>query len=489
MTEDSGLLGLGECAALLGLPRRRLRGHRADLDGIAAGRDRHGRPLFKRGDFYRWAARTLDPGFGPLIPLEYWGRPDGPAVFAGSRQLDAAVALTWETSRGLVVLAWDYPPNRVRTLDTVLKEFPGAAAAAAAGEDFGHDGPAVWAKLPGNPAAPVYEPGWKPLSDALGVPLPYWPVPLRIPELILGWKPGSPQVTAAARTVLDLGAPLRLAALADPGSPAAQTMLNLARTVQWQAAESTFMALDIAERTAPPGTMTVAAVPLKIPETSIDDLDETTRKAGWLDILDRGDHLAALAARRIIDWDAGSDFPVGQPEEIDPAAPLGQEWAARLVRVPRTAAAEILDPRQEAAEILSDPETGAPVIRDADGILVAASPRRLPTVSPLAELILGHPVWVRTEDGTLYPAPQDHYCGIGWGYRGGDSPAALAFLIHRLLDDITAPAADGTGRAPAGLEQLTETRWPDGTVFTRRQLEDARRGILPSPPPGQPDEQ
>ncbi|MGH3172127.1 MAG: hypothetical protein ACRDN0_40510, partial [Trebonia sp.] len=140
--------------------------------------------------------------------------------------------------------------------------------------------------------------------------------------------------------------------------------------------------------------------------------------------------------------------------------------------------AEVLDPRQEAAEILTDPETDAPVIRKEGGTLLAAAPHRLPTTSPLMELILDYPIWIRTEDGTLYLAPQHHYFGIGWGY-GGSGPGSLALLIDRLLDDIAAPAADDINGAAPGLEELTQVKWPQGTVLTRADLEEARRGNPP----------
>jgi hypothetical protein len=102
-------------------------------------------------------------------------------------------------------------------------------------------------------------------------------------------------------------------------------------------------------------------------------------------------------------------------------------------------------------------------------------PQRLPTTSPMAELILDRPVWVRTEDGKVYPAPQDAYYGTSWGYAGS-GPAALALMIHRLLDDITAQAADDIGGAPPTLELLTQVDLPEGTVLTREQLEAAREG-------------
>ena len=113
--------------------------------------------------------------------------------------------------------------------------------------------------------------------------------------------------------------------------------------------------------------------------------------------------------------------------------------------------------------------------RRADGALVAALPRKLPATTPLAELILDHLIWVRTEDGTLYPAPHPETYGLTWGYRGA-GPGALARVIDALLDDITATAPDEISGAPEGLAKLARTKLPRGTVLTRRDLESARAG-------------
>jgi len=172
-------------------------------------------------------------------------------------------------------------------------------------------------------------------------------------------------------------------------------------------------------------------------------------------------------------WDGGDAFPFSNPEEIDPTTEYGAEWAARLEPIERTAAFELIDSDQ--CETLTDPETGAPAIRKADGLLLAAIPQRLPATSPLAEVILDSPIWVRTEDGRLYPAPKHSYFGLSWGY-GGSGPGSLALLINRLLDDITARGADNNHGAPEGLEELTENQWPRGTVLTRAQMEAAREG-------------
>jgi hypothetical protein len=83
---------------------------------------------------------------------------------------------------------------------------------------------------------------------------------------------------------------------------------------------------------------------------------------------------------------------------------------------------------------------------------------------------------VRTEDGTLYPAPKDKYYGLSWGSYAGSGQGSLALLISRLLEDINARGADSLAGAPDGLEKLTQMDWPPGTVLTRAQLEAARDG-------------
>ncbi len=140
----------------------------------------------------------------------------------------------------------------------------------------------------------------------------------------------------------------------------------------------------------------------------------------------------------------------------------------------RTAAFELIDFDGQ-CETLTDPETEAPWSARRTAFLLAAIPQTLGTYSPLSEVILDSPIWVRTEDGTLYPAPKDNYFGLSWGYPGS-GPGSSALLILRLLNDINARGADDVAGAPDGLENLTQIDWPRGTVFTRAQLEAARDG-------------
>lgn len=467
-------LNLEQCADLLGIERGELRAHIGSLAQHAAGRDRLGRPFWHLEDVHRWAVQTL-PATADRIPVTFWPKAAAPARYLGARAIGtAAAAVGWATQCGDLWLAWDYPSDLRRTFPAALSLFPSAAAIMVIGGDFGLTGPAVWAILPGSPDEPHYETQWRHLSDVLGQPVPYWPFPLRIPERVQAWRPGLAAAVVAARPLLDVGPLLRLAAIVEQGSPAQRVLVNFAQTLQSRASADALQDLKIMYGNTEPRTAVVAATPLEVPEVSADDLDESVRRAGWLDILARRDDLAALCARELIMWDGGSDFPASNPESVASDSAYGHEWAQRLVPALRTAAIELLDPDQSAAEVLVDPETDAPVIREHDGSLHAAIPQRLPAVSPLAELILDNPVWVRTEDGTLYPAPKDHYFGLNWGYPGS-GPGALAVLADRLLDDINAVAADTITGAPPGLERLMEHDWPRGTVLTRAQLEKAQR--------------
>jgi hypothetical protein len=175
-------------------------------------------------------------------------------------------------------------------------------------------------------------------------------------------------------------------------------------------------------------------------------------------------------------WDGGKHFPFSRPEEVNPTGELGREWVARLEPATARTAEFARISQGGAGEALVDPLTGAPAVRLETGRVVTAVPQRLPATSPLTEVILGPPIWVRTADGALYLAPQRRY-GLTWGY-GGTGPGILAALLHRLLEDITTEPADRASDAPPGLLELTRMKWPAGTVLSRTLLEAARDGRL-----------
>ncbi|ONH25785.1 hypothetical protein BL253_26820 [Pseudofrankia asymbiotica] len=368
-------------------------------------------------------------------------------------------------------------------LKDIGAQLPEATRIAVMEWDFGITGPGV-TDIGGDG-----EIGWRNLVKAVGRPLPYWPMTLRIPQLMLNWTPDQEPVISPARTDLDITPLLQLAASYEEGHPAARTLLNLARICADRSAAGALTDLETLATMTNADTVVVAARPMLVPSADREDLDVHQRRAGWLDVLSREDTLARHCVRELKSWDGGRDLPFGQIERADPSRPHAAEWANRLQRCARTAAFEIFHTQDGDAFI--DPETDAPALRrrtdDGEQILLA-SPQRLPATSPLAELVLDQPIWVRTTDRTLYPAPQDPRFGITWGY-GGSGPNCLANMIDRLLDDITAPGADPFKSPPKPLMDLTALKLPRGTVLTRAQLEAARAGRwLPETPEGGTDQ-
>ncbi|MFI5497284.1 hypothetical protein [Actinoplanes sp. NPDC051859] len=342
---------------------------------------------------------------------------------------------------------------------------------------LGVGGPALHqVSIPGVEDAP--EAAWDQLAEALGLPLPFWSIPLQQRQLIDAWQPGRPAVQASAvDPEMDLDVLLRLTALYDSDHPAAQVLVRLFRTVTWREAQAAAQMIAMAESMTLDGTLMIAARSLPVPRDHLDELAETVRRAGWLEILGRADVLADACVEQLVRWDGGRDCPFGAPTDLTPGDPISDEVIARLTPTARTAAFRFLDAPPN-AETLVDPATDAPAIRitTKDGIRfrIAVS-QWLPPTSLFVEHVLDDPIWIRTADDTVYRAPQGPRWGLGWGYAS-NGPGALALLIHRLLDDITARAADDTRGAPEGLERLLSTTLPRGTHLSRAQLEAARAG-------------
>jgi hypothetical protein len=187
----------------------------------------------------------------------------------------------------------------------------------------------------------------------------------------------------------------------------------------------------------------------------------------------RGDRLAEDCVRLLKDWDGGQWWPFSHTITISRTGAAGREFLARLESANRTAVYAAFDRHQ--AQPMVDPDSDIPVLVPADpqDEVKALARQRLATDSPLAELILERPIWVRTADGTLYPAPYDHRVALNWGYRG-TGPANLATLVAALLQDITARGDLDDHDAPPGLLAQFSQDLPAGTVLTRAQLERAR---------------
>ncbi|WP_433464055.1 hypothetical protein [Spirillospora sp. CA-128828] len=477
-------LDLTACARLLGVRRYSLkRIAKRGLFAAPAGTEQ-GRPYWHETTVLTWAAEKV-PQLADRIPLRYWPNATEPAPYLGAVRLTNAVAVGWRAAPGPLWTIWTAPGHPGwRHRDQALAELPDAAAFAVVSGQFGIDGPSLDTYTPADLEAKSRGLRWSKLSQIIGQPMPYWPYMLRIPELLEAWRPGALAVLAAAIPDLDTTPLLRLAACLDDDSPAQRVLVHQARLFQLSSTRYAEQDLKIlaeildADYNTTPDTTVVAATPMPVPAVDRDDLDEGLRRAGWLDILARTDTLAVQCVEEVMKWDGGDPFPHSQLEAIDPGdGPHAAEWAQRLLPHPgpHTAAIRILDPDDSAVETLIDPATDAPVVRTKDGKLHAAVPQRLPATSPLTEVVLDEPIWVRVADGTLYLAPLHSYYGLSWGY-GGSGPGSLALLIDRLLADVNCIPADGVNGAAPGLEKLTETDWPKGTILTRPQMEAARDG-------------
>jgi hypothetical protein len=476
-------LGLGAVGQLLGVPRLTVWWWWKE-SGLHPSGVQGAQPWWYEVDVYAWALTQQRRILAGRVPVTAWPAARQPARYLDPVDLDGAIGQRWATGSGTVTLVWPLAGGRRRGLDHWARQIEGGGhrAVVAISTGFGR-GPDLQAILPGLPDRPVYRPRWAQLAQVLGQPVPYWPPALREARLIRQWRPGTATVTAMAVPNLDTSTLLQTAAGYPEGHPANRVLVNLARLAHQQAAESTASDLHLLARMKPadqPETvLTVAARPLPIPETDLDDVDQVQRRAGWLELLARTDIAAARCVSEVASWDGGADLPFGHPERLDPdATRWATEWASRLQNVERSAAFELLDDDRE-GETLIDPETDAPVIREPNGTLSMAVPQRLPAQTPLAEVILSGPIWIRTTDGTLYPAPRDPEHGISWGYENGSGPGTLALLVDALLDDVTAKAPADIDGAPTGLEKLFSRRLSTGTVLTRAHLEAARRGVPP----------
>ncbi|MFI6458485.1 transporter substrate-binding domain-containing protein [Streptosporangium amethystogenes] len=305
-------LSMAKCAKLLNVPWRHVR--RMIKRGVfaqPAGHDSAGQPYWHRRSLYAWAAADRD--LLGRVPLHHWRPPTAQARYLGAETIeDRATALGWHTAAGPVWMLWHWDFDAAtyeRDLTELAKHLPGAAAITMVGGDYGADGPALFGVLPAAPARPVYEMPWPALSNVIGMPAPFWPRRLRIPDLMNAWRPGHTPVVAAAVPDLDPTPMLRLAVIVDEDSPAQQTLLNLVQTWQHRATMEATSDLKVLEKHTTAATTTVAATPLAVPAVEKNDLAPDIRRAGWLEILARTDDLALTCIRQARQCDADEDFP------------------------------------------------------------------------------------------------------------------------------------------------------------------------------------
>lgn len=427
----------------------------------------------------------------PLVRLKDLAAAGTPAEFLGSETIDDVpgfVFMDWGTSEGVLTVAYPTTEGHSYSSAEWIRDFKPETRCLIEVPDKGFhspDGPDVLDH--GEPDKSERRVLWRYYAQAIGQPAPYWPWNLERRELIEAWRPRHAAVTAAAVQQPDLAPLLELGALYPPDSPTHQVLRHYYLRSAHDATGGSRLVEECLEDAAFPNLadrLVQAARAIEVPPPDDLTLDDAAIRAVFAEILDRKDSLAVEVVSRIRVWGAGKYFPFATVDRFRVGhCEMLYEWLEQLDEVPDNLA----DPRfgylvsgeRSVHRRLVDRATGAPVVELVDfhgevSEYVTLLPRRLPAMTPLAELIVdqdGHSLWVRTEDRTLYPAPAGEY-GVAWGYSG----SVAAPLVERLLDDInTEPLDKSESPAANGLSALTRRKTPSGTVFTRAELEEARR--------------
>lgn len=274
--------------------------------------------------------------------------PKEPGTFGGARTIGDFVILEWDTAFGTI--GWAHPLKasspparwladavhgqfweRMHTAYTALALSKGGLNLDLAPELEAID------LYPDSRASGPYEVAWRQLAAVLGAPAPWFHPALRDRDTIAAWKPGDPPAIVPANHIeMPIWALLELAADEPDGSPAATVCLWLARHVRRRDAEDARQSIDeIRAAAGDPDSdcayVHVAAIPAPLLRPEDAQPDEMVRRAGWAQIVERRDVLAAAAAETVLRWDSGKTWPTGQTAEFDPVScPAAAEWTARL---------------------------------------------------------------------------------------------------------------------------------------------------------------
>jgi hypothetical protein len=431
--------------------------------------------------------------------------PDRSSVFRGAQLVDHVALLRWDSTYGPVDLGYSVTGDDDATMFVealrgrynyqVLDSYACVVAVRVNWDMYGPKLEALDIHHDADVLRP-YQPTWRQLATILGTKVPYWHSTLRDPDTILEWRPGAPPaIVPAFYPELPTAALTMLAADEPDGSHVAEVCWWLARTVRQRATNDALQYIDdvIVRSQDVTQWWTLGAIPAKMQRPKPTPLPDVIRRAGWSQLMDRRDTLAAKVAHLARMWDAGAEWPAGATAHVQPyRCPTAAEWAARLVPVAGDLPPTVLEQdlltsvkeRGDTGEVLEDPQTGLPAVycnrHTRKEYIATPVPQRLPTTSALASVTLSvNTVWVRTEDGRLWIAPRHPGHGLNWGYRGA-GPTALATLVSRLLKDITAQAVDDPKHMtiPRGLLRLIQGTPQEGsTTYTRQQLEGARDGV------------
>ncbi|WP_457469893.1 hypothetical protein [Streptomyces sp. TE4109] len=346
-----------------------------------------------------------------------------------------------------------------------------------------------------------YQPRWSEVAAHVGAPVPWWPADLRRREHLTTWSPGKkPQ--AVEVVTWPSWEPLYDMALREAkGTPVRVACFSLGHEMRRRAVEHVDWEIGqmngddesdspafAKRRAAQRDSMVIPAFPDRTDPGASEAEDDDSIRAGVAQLWRRTDELAVECLEQIALW-SGEYMPFGGSFSVNTAdaTPAGREWVRRLQKSEPTAIHQVWESQNEVTGTFTDPVTSAPVVtkkgyymfRPSDEVTFHSyAPRRLPAGSEIKEVILDNPIWVRVQDGTLYPAPTMDAPGLSWGYTGS-GPGALATLIGRLLDDGAAHAltygdkGDVLNGEPK-LEKFLQLKHQTGTRLNRRLLENVR---------------
>lgn len=454
----------------------------------------------------RRGGQQSEPQPAELVAIDAIPDATSPVSYRGADEddrLDGFVFLNWETSAGLLAVA--YPtsrrsghlyPNWVREYKPDVR----CVLVVSAQQFQTPDGPVLVTNRSTDESAL-----WRDYARVIGQPAPYWPYGLADPELIRAWRPGHQAVTAVPTMEHDMTPLIELAGRYPCDSAMHRVMTCLYRWAVYNAAEPSRSAVECMDNPLFQGLygtnrLVLAATAEEVgkPDNLVDTFGVPAVRAVVSELLDRRDPLAEDVVACLHMGGLDQYFPHARPEHYVPAGARAaqnsprqasvvvEQWLAQLEEVP----VYLADARfgywrlmrqsgfDRVARRFVDRAKDAPVVEVVDErgevrAYQALVPRRLPATSPLAEWIVdgdGDYSWVRTQDGTLYPAPVGNR-DVCWGHDGFIAP-----LVERLLDDINAEPLDRAIEPSHNrLTPLTQRQVPSGTVFTRAELEDARR--------------
>ncbi|HUZ51678.1 MAG TPA: hypothetical protein VMU94_04020 [Streptosporangiaceae bacterium] len=282
--------------------------------------------------------------------------PPAPGRFSRAETVDGFVILGWDTSYGTVGWAHSlrFGTSVSSLASAVYDEFrehrhKAYAALALPMEALGRDqAPRIQAidLYPDDQESEPYEVKWRQLAAVLGARPPWFSPALRDRDAIGAWKPGDPPaVIPADDTEVSMRALIELAVDEPDGSPAAAVCLWLARHLRRRGTEyaEQFIAGIRAAAVAHPDRdcayVDIAAVPAPLLRPEDEQPAEMIMRAGWAQIVERCDVLAAAAAEAVLCWDGGKAWPVGQTAKFDPdSCPAAAQWTAGLRPALRPAA-------------------------------------------------------------------------------------------------------------------------------------------------------